>query len=581
MTFSGCRLSVLTESALGMHHTQLSSSSCRHGHAALAKAVARYKMTPADRGNSVVSSPKLPLDGAAHQAAKQRSPPQVESARTIQSPQQSESFREARSALQHHLENRGSSDSVRSASGSASQSSDFEASIESGIQAASVATSHRALKPSPSELRQNKQRQLLADRHRKFKQKQSFSNLRPASGDSDWETASASSLSDESQANMPGPHTPVPQPRAALSPAANGRPDQDRTSSPDAASTSTLFTYRPTHEAAQPRVVVNITVVNDMPAMHSKPPQLQALLNQSNGLKAQEGIAAAADPAKGTQANGDASHGTVPASPFASASSQVEMDLSSKAGPGEAAGVAASSASSKAEGALNETAPSPVVSRELFPTAKQVESHAAALCASTVQADATLAEHAKQLPEAQDLASISSNDEAQLQPPPQQSPARFPSAPVQRSEAVAASQALREADGVGPAAPPPPPPPPPLPLGRTSSTAAPPPPPPPPTPPLQKAGRLSSTPAPPPPPPLPPQAPGRTLSSPAPPPAPPPPPPQPTGRTLSAPAPPSPPPPGGRAPPAAPPPPLCLLAQSNHRHHHRHHLVRRSAVLRL
>ena len=480
-------------------------------------------------------------------AAKQRSPAQVESARTIQSPQQSQSFREARTALQHHLENRSSSDSAGSATGS--HNSDYEASIESGSHpSSSPGTSHRALKLSPSEIQRKKTRQQLADRQRNFKQKQSFSKLRPVSDkESDWDTASVLSLSDESQANMPGPHTPVPHPRAALSPAANGHPMQDRTSSPDIASTSTLFSYCPSQESTYPRVVVNITVVNDLPPVPGNLSQPQAL--PSHVQQNQPSVAASG--AKVPQANGDVDSTAMPASPFASVSSQEGEVLSTKALSTNAEPAASSPPPSTAGDNMAKGVPSPSVSRELFPIVEQSLPTPKAASDSTqaAQAEMELAKRAQQLPAAQHLAT-SDVEDRQRQPTSdvlQEAAEQGHAIPAQQDQKPeAASQAQEEADG--PAAPPPPPPPPPLPPSRASSTAAPPPPPPPPPLPPQITGRASSIPAPPPPPPLPPQGPAKTLSAPAPPPPP-------VRPGAAAPPPPPPPPPGGRAPPAAPPPP--------------------------
>ncbi|KAA6416552.1 MAG: hypothetical protein FRX49_13477 [Trebouxia sp. A1-2] len=458
----------------GSASASTSDSDDIHGHAALAKAVARYKLTPAEAGNSVVPSLKLPLQDM---AAKQRSPAQVESARTIQSPQQSQSFREARTALQHHLENRASSDSAGSATGS--HNSDYEASVESGSHpSSSSGASHRALKLSPSEIQRNKTRQQLADRQRSFKQKQSFSHLRPAS-ESDWDTASISTLSDESQANMPGPHTPVPHPRAALSPAANGHPAQDRTSSPDAASTSTLFSYRPSQESAYPRVIVNITVVNDLPPVPGNLSQPQAMPSylQQNQL-----AAVAASGAEVPQANGDVDSTAMPASPFASASSQEAEAMTTEA-LNTNAEPAAFSPPNTAGGSIAKGVPSPSVSRELFPVAEQAlpAPKAASDSMQAAQAEVEVAKRAQQLPAAQHLATNDVEDR-HFQPIPdvlQEAAEQGHALPPQQDQKLeAASQAVQEADK--PAAPPPPPPPPPLPPSRTASTTAPPPPPPPP-----------------------------------------------------------------------------------------------------
>ena len=481
-------------------------SCCRHGHAALAKAVARYKLTPAELGQSTGSGmKKLDLQGAAHQAAKAHSPAQNGSARTIQSPQQSESFREARTALQHHLENRASSDSLGSPS--TSQSSDYEASVESGSQNAPVSTSRRVLKLSPSELHRKRQSQLLSERHDRFKQMQkaSFSKLRPPAAESDWDTASLSSLSDDSLANMPGPHTPVPQPRAAISPAANMLPVQDHSSSPGTTSTSTLLSYCPTQGSTQPRVVVNITVVNDLPVPSGKVAQSQAAQREQQvpvGAIPLQGL----PNIKAPQANGHVSDSAMLASPFAS-SQEGDIKTEAESKPKPAVAVAAPPAT-KADGHLEEATPSPGISRELFPTATKAP-----------QAEAGLAERTEPAPAPQNMA-----DDAQPT-------AILPD--FDRQPATKASEAAT-------AAPPPPPPPPPL---------------------LRTAARSPNIPVPPPPPPPPPpaQAPGRTLSAPAPPPPPPPPLPAQRAGTVAAVAPPPPPPPspppGGRAPPAAPPPP--------------------------
>ena len=277
---------------------------------------------------------RLDLQGAAHQAAKGHSPHQAGSARTIQSPQQSESFREARTALQHHLDARGSSGSL--ATPSSSPSSDYEASVESGSQSGPSSTARRGLQLSPSELHRQQQRHKLAERQRNFKQKQqqTFSNLRPAAAESEWDTASLSSLSDESQANMPGPHTPLPHPRAAVSPAANGIPHQDQPSSPEAAATSTMFAYRAVQGSMQPRVVVNITVVNDMPFSSTSNDQHQAQHKPAKAQQQPTAAAAAAAAAAASQklpdvelpeANGHVNDGAMPASPFGLAPSQREQ----------------------------------------------------------------------------------------------------------------------------------------------------------------------------------------------------------------------------------------------------------------
>ena len=429
----------------------------------------------------------------------------MESARTIQSAKQSQSFREARTALQHHLENRASSDSAGSATGS--QSSDYEASIGSGSHpASSSGASHRALKLSPSEIQRKKTRQQLADRQRNFKHKQSFSHLRPAS-ESDWDTVSVSTLSDESQANMPGPHTPVPHPRAALSPAANGHPIQDRTSSPDAASTSTLFSYRPSQESAYSRVVVNITVVNDLPSAPGNLSQPQAMPSH---VQQKQLAAVAALDTEVPQANGDVDSRAMPASPFASASSQEGEAMTTKALSTDAEPAASSPPPSTADDSMAKGVPSPSVSRELFPNAEQTLPVPQAACDSMppAQAEVELAKRAQQLPAAQ--------EDRQHQPIPdvmQEAAEQGHALPPQQDQKLEVTgQALQEADG--PAAPPPPPPPPPLPPSKTSSTAAPPPPPPPPPTPPQTAASAPPPSAPP----APPFPPGAKQPPPPPPP---------------------------------------------------------------
>lgn len=217
--------------------------------AALARAVARYKLTPAEQGastgtasktNPATPIPLLPL----------------ESVRRIQAPQQSESFREARTALQHHLDPQASSDTE---STSDSPTSDYEGS--DSTTATSSSPSHRRLRLSPSELHRKEQRQKLDDRHRRYKLKQlSFSHLRPPAVHTDWDSTSQSSFSDESRHIQP-PDTPLPLPVVISTPASNGRPNPDHSDSP--VSASTLLSYRSVAESAQPRVVVNITVVND------------------------------------------------------------------------------------------------------------------------------------------------------------------------------------------------------------------------------------------------------------------------------------------------------------------------------
>ena len=464
---------------------------------------------------------KLDLQGAAHQAAKAHSPAQNGSARTIQSPQQSESFREARIALQHHLENRASSDSLGSPS--TSQSSDYEASVQSGSQTAPVSASRRVLKLSPSELHRKRQSQLLTERHNRFKQKQkaSFSKLRPPAAESDWDTASVSSLSDDSLANMPGPQTPLPQPRAAISPAANALPVQDHSSSPGATSTSTLLSYRSTQGSVQPRVVVNITVVNDMPFSSGRAAEIQT------AQRAQQ-VPAGAVPLpiiKAPQAHGHVSDSAMPVSPFASKSSQEKDSDTDSELMLKPPVTVASPPPTKADGHIEEATPSPGISRELFP---------AATVASP--AEAGPAKRTEPAPAA------NMADEA------------LPTASLPDQSSVSGQQPALKAREAVTAAPPPPPPPPPLPQTATVPAPPPPPPPPPPTAPQ----RAASTPAPPPPAPPPPaQAPTRTSSAPAPPPPPPPPPPPVPAQRAGTAAPPLPPPPqpGGRAPPAAPPPP--------------------------
>lgn len=506
----------------------------RHGHAALAKAVARYKLTPAELGPSTGAGMKrLNLQNAAHQAAKGHSSPgQAGSARTIQSPQLSESFREARTALQHHLEYRGSSGSLGSPS--SSPSSDYEASVESGP----VSAARRVLKLSPSEQRSQQQQQKRAKRPQELKQKQKapFSKLRPTAADSDWDTASVSSLSDESQANMPGPHTPLPHPRAAVSPAAaNGTVShQDPPSSPEAASTSTLISYRPTTDSSQPRVVVNITVVDDTPFTDAKAPQSPALAKPGSAQRHAAPLRRPSD-LQVPQANGHVSDGSMPTSPFASASSQ----KGEQAGARATAGVTTTSPPPSID-SQDVGAPSPHVSRELFPAAT----------AAAQAADGGLSMRAKQPPSA-------ARDSSQMEPEPS---ASFPGTsellvPDQQAAAKASGTAAAASATTAVSPPPPPPPPPPLPQNAVRAQSIPAPPPPPPPPPGAPQ-RAISTPAPPPPPPPPPrpQGPARTVSAPAPPP-PPPPPLAARQAGTTAPPPPPPPPPGGRAPPAAPPPP--------------------------
>ena len=460
-----------------------SCPACRHGHAALAQAVARYKLTPAELGTSTgTGMKKLDLQGAAHQTAKGHSSNQAGSARTIQSPQQSESFREARTALQHHLDARGSSDSLGTPS--SSPSSDYEASVESGSQSGPNSSARRVLQLSPSELRQQQQRHKLAERQRNFKQKQkqSFSNLRPAGADSEWDTASLSSLSDESQANMPGPHTPLPNPRAAVSPAANGIPHQDQPSSPEAASTSTMISYR-SREGSMPRVVVNITVINDMPFQSANAHQNQAkhkpgsIELQPTGAAAVAAAVAAAASSKRLpdvklpQTNGHASDGSMPTSPFASASSQKGEAV----GGAEPGVTSASAAPSKAidAGSQERLAPSPSISRELFPTA-----------VAAVQPEADLAKPAQQELPTQD--SIKADEPAVSFAGRAEPPVSDQQAATNASEATdAAATSL---------APPPPPPPPPL-AARAQFIPAPPPPPPPAAP---RTAGLCAAPCPPP-----------------------------------------------------------------------------------
>lgn len=426
---------------------------CRHGHAALAKAVARYKLTPAELGSSTGSAMKrLNLQDA---AKGHSSPGPAGSARTIQSPQLSESFREARTALQHHLEYRGSSGSLGSPP-STSPSSDYEASVESGP----VSAARRVLKLSPSEQRSQQQRQKLADRQREFKQKQkgTFSNLRPSAADSDWDTASVSTLSDESQANMPGPHTPLPHPRAAASPAAaNGVPHQDQPSSPEATSTSTMLSYRSTTASTQPRVVVNITVVNDMPFPSAKGPQSQRLPQSESAQQPAASLHTLSD-VKVPHANGHVTDGSMPTSPFASADSQQGEQAGAGAKPAVTAASLAPSTESQDNGG-----PSPGVSRELFPAATAVAEAAAD----------DLSAHAQQLPAAHDSSQKGSESSASL---PSTSQLLLPDqqAATKASEAATAASAPT---AVAPPPPPPPPPPVPQTAVRAQSIPAPPPPP--------------------------------------------------------------------------------------------------------
>lgn len=495
------------------------SVECSSGNAALARAVARYKLTPAEHGSSTGTASK-------HKSSTPVPPLHMESVRRIQAPQQSASFREARTALQHHWE---SHDTSETESTSDSQTSDYEGSVDS-TTGTSSSRSHRKLKVSPSELHQRQQRQKLDERHKRYKLKQqSFSNLRPPAVVIDYDTASQSSLSDGSRHIHP-PDTPLPHAGPNGTPDAAARPDQDRSGSP--ASTCTLLSYSSVAESAHPRVVVNITVVNDYIPPGMAP--TSSLLHQ--------GVAAAGQRQMPS------------ALPISNSAMLSRLSESSKQNTADAEH--STPAPDVVQGTPEQAAEtSPIVSRQLFPVAQQKDSQVPASSVSPAAAAASVST-AQQDIKVHNIAKPDSRSPAVAVPMPdsRQSKTEEADAAEASEQSVrsppppAASTASQvDTDTVSPRAtlppPPPPPPPPPLvPVNRTQPAPAPPPPPSPP--PLLE--KVASVPA--------------TVQPAAAPPPPPPPPPVANRASTAAPPPPPPPPPGGRAPPASapgacPPPP--------------------------